>query len=135
MLAWDDSENAAAAYGGGPHHYSAELVAVSVTHAPEHAELAGEKERALDENRAFYARKLEPLPQEAKVSCARLRHEVVPGDHPTGALLRSARDEAFDLIVVGRRGLGRSSWFQMGSVTDRVARYAPCPVVVFGRGE
>lgn len=136
MLAWDGSENAAAAYAVAAdvaRRYDAELIAVSVTHAPEHAELAGEKERALAEARAFYARKLEPLLREAEGSGALLRHEVVPGDHPAETLLEHARDEAFDLIVIGRRGMGRTSWFRMGSVTDRISRYAPCPVMVVGR--
>lgn len=138
MLAWDGSENAAAAYAVAAdiaRRYNAELVAVSVAHAPEHAELAGERDRALEEARAFYARKLEPLAEEAGRSGLRLRHEVIAGDHPAEGLLQHARDGAFDLIVIGRRGMGRTSWFRMGSVTDRVARYAPCPVMVVGRGE
>lgn len=138
MLAWDGSENAAVAYAVAAdlaRRYGARLVAVSVAHAPEHAELAGEKERALEEARAFYARRLEPLVREAEGSEVPLHHEVIPGDHPAEVLIEHARDGAFDLIVIGRRGMGRTSWFRMGSVTDRVARYAPCPVVVVGRGE
>lgn len=138
MLAWDGSESAATAWAVAAdlaRRYGAELVAVSIAHAPEHAELSGEKERALDEARAFYARKLEPLMREAEASGLRMRHEVVAGDHPAEGLLEHARDGAFDLIVIGRRGMGRSSWFRMGSVTDRVSRYAPCPVMVVGRGE
>lgn len=138
MLAWDGSENAAAAYAVAAdvaRRYGAELVAVSITHAPEHAELPGERERALEEARAFYARKLEPLVREAKRSNLKLRHEVIAGDHPAEGLLEHARNEAFDLIVIGRRGMGRTSWFRMGSVTDRISRYAPCPVMVVGRAE
>lgn len=138
MLAWDGSENAAAAYAVAADlagRYDAELVAVSVAHAPEHAELAGEKEHALEEARAFYARRLEPLAFSARGSGLHLRHEVIAGDHPAEGLLQHARDEAFDLMVIGRRGMGRTSWFRMGSVTDRVARYAPCPVMVVGRAE
>lgn len=138
MLAWDGFENAAVAYAVAAdlaRHYDAELVAISITHAPEHAELAGEKERALEEARAFYARKLEPLTREAESSDLKLRHGVISGDHPAEGLLEHALDEAFDLIVIGRRGMGRTSWFRMGSVTDRVSRYAPCPVLVVGRAE
>jgi nucleotide-binding universal stress UspA family protein len=135
LLAWDGSENAAVVYEVASdlgERYLAELVAVSAAHAPEHAELAGEKERALDEGRAFYARNLEPLPREAEGSGARLRHEVVSGDDPVEALLRLPRDEVFDLTVIGRRGLVRKSWFRVRNVHDRVVRYAPCPVVDVG---
>jgi nucleotide-binding universal stress UspA family protein len=138
MLAWDGSENAALACKVAydlARHYGARLVAVSVTHAPEHAELPGEKERALEEARAFYARKLEPLVRESKVGEVVLKHEVIPGGHPAETLIEYARHEAFDLIVIGRRGMGRSSWFRIGSVSDRVARYAHCPVMVVGHGE
>lgn len=138
MLAWDGSENAGAAYAVAAdvaRRYGAELVAVSITHAPEHAELAGEKERALDEARKFYARKLEPLIQEAERSGLAIRHEVIAGDHPAEGLLQHARDAAFDLVVIGRRGMGRTSWFRMGSVTDRISRYAPCPVMVVGQAD
>jgi nucleotide-binding universal stress UspA family protein len=138
MLAWDGSENAALACKVAydlVRHYNARLVAVSVTHAPEHTELPGEKERALEEARAFYARKLEPLVQESKGGEVALEHKVISGGHPAEALIEYARHEAFDLIVIGRRGMGRSSWFRIGSVSDRVARYAHCPVMVVGRGE
>lgn len=138
MLAWDGSENAATAYEVAcdlADRYGAQLVAVSVVNAPEHAELPGEKERALEEARAFYSRKLEPLLQRAQATEAELRHEVIPGDHPAEALIEYARRNAFDLIVIGRRGMGRSSWFRIGSVSDRVARYAHCAVMVIGRGE
>lgn len=47
-------------------------------------------------------------------------------DEPSHSLI-SAGQRA-DLLVVGLRGLGESG--ELGSVSDRVVRHAPCPVVV-----
>jgi nucleotide-binding universal stress UspA family protein len=46
-----------------------------------------------------------------------------------GALIRLARDEGADLIVVGNRGLGTRRVL-MGTVPGRVAQRAPCDVLI-----
>jgi len=40
-----------------------------------------------------------------------------------------ARDERADLIVIGTHGRAGMSRMLLGSVTDRVVRLAPCPVL------
>ncbi|MEX0601270.1 MAG: universal stress protein [Rhodothermales bacterium] len=42
---------------------------------------------------------------------------------------RSKREEA-DLIIIGKRGRSAIERFFIGSVTERVVRHAPCPVLV-----
>lgn len=57
-----------------------------------------------------------------------IRLEVIDGD-PAAVILDTAVSEEIDLIVMtthGRTGLGR--WVY-GSVTERVLRHAPCPVL------
>jgi nucleotide-binding universal stress UspA family protein len=51
-------------------------------------------------------------------------------DDPAHALVESARDA--DLLVVGSQGLGSNP--AIGSVSQRVIRDAPCPVVVVPAG-
>lgn len=53
---------------------------------------------------------------------------TVSANGPTTALLDAA--ENADLVVVGRRGVGGFQRLLLGSVSDHVARHAPCPVVV-----
>ena len=46
------------------------------------------------------------------------------------AILSAAEAHDVDLIVVGRRGLGKFSGLLLGSTSDRVLHYAKAPVLV-----
>ena len=54
---------------------------------------------------------------------------VVRGD-PAEAIIEIAERESPDLIVIGRRGLGRLKGLLVGSVSERVARHAEIPVLL-----
>ena len=49
---------------------------------------------------------------------------------PAAALTDVCRDREADLLVVGRRGAGVLERLVIGSVADRLAHYAPCPVLI-----
>ncbi len=49
---------------------------------------------------------------------------------PPAALVNFCTDNDADLVVVGRRGAGFIERMVLGSVADRVAHYAPCPVLI-----
>jgi nucleotide-binding universal stress UspA family protein len=49
---------------------------------------------------------------------------------PASALTSLADDMGADLLVVGRRGAGMVERLILGSVADRVAHDAPCPVLI-----
>ncbi len=49
---------------------------------------------------------------------------------PASALAEMCRNLEADLLVVGRRGAGIVERLVMGSVADRAAHYAPCPVLI-----
>lgn len=53
---------------------------------------------------------------------------VVAEGSPTRKIVETAAD--FDLVVLGTLGRSALSKLFMGSVAERVTRYAPCPVLV-----
>ncbi|MEU9669113.1 MULTISPECIES: universal stress protein [Streptomyces] len=61
---------------------------------------------------------------------ARLREHLVEGD-PSEALIQAS--EGAELLVVGRRGRGGFARAMLGSVGQRCAQHAACPVVVVPR--
>jgi nucleotide-binding universal stress UspA family protein len=50
--------------------------------------------------------------------------------HPAEQVLWQPEDNQADLVVMGRRGLTRATRWILGSVSERVMRYAHCPVTV-----
>lgn len=62
----------------------------------------------------------------AGISC----ESVVRFGDPAGEILELAREGGYELIVMGRRGLGGAAKMLLGSVSDRVVKQAPCPVTV-----
>ncbi|KUG02416.1 universal stress protein uspa [hydrocarbon metagenome] len=49
---------------------------------------------------------------------------------PSQVIIAKAQEGFCDLIVMGSRGLGTVSGLLLGSVSDRVAKLAPCPVMI-----
>ena len=49
---------------------------------------------------------------------------------PAEKIVEVAKEENIDLIVMGSRGLGGIREFLLGSVSDRVADHAHCPVLI-----
>ena len=56
--------------------------------------------------------------------------ESILGSNPSRALVDTAENENFDLIVVGSRGLGNAAAFLLGSVSKQVVSKASCDVLV-----
>ncbi|MEM3578370.1 MAG: universal stress protein [Candidatus Bathyarchaeia archaeon] len=55
---------------------------------------------------------------------------VLEEGRPADKIVETAKEGNFDLIVMGHRGLGRVKEFFLGSVADRVADEAHCPVII-----
>ena len=55
---------------------------------------------------------------------------VLEEGRPSDKIVETAKEGNFDLIVMGHRGLGRVKEFFLGSVSDRVADEAHCPVLI-----
>jgi nucleotide-binding universal stress UspA family protein len=54
---------------------------------------------------------------------------------PFVEVVRYARDEKMDLIVMGTHGRGAIAHMLLGSVAERVVRKAPCPVLTVRQPE
>lgn len=76
-----------------------------------------------------YARKeLGTLAAEVRARAVAVREIVVQGK-PAAEILRVAREETFDMIILGTHGKGVLDQALFGSTTERVVRKAPCPVL------
>ncbi len=49
---------------------------------------------------------------------------------PAEKIVQIAREEGFDLIVMGDEDIGAIARFFLGSVSGKVSRHAPCPVLI-----
>jgi len=69
-------------------------------------------------------RKIKQTKRNLKVST------VIAEGRPSDKIVETAKEGNFDIIVMGSRGLGGIKEFFLGSVSDRVADEAPCPVLI-----
>lgn len=60
---------------------------------------------------------------------ATCRHIVASSSVPD-AIIDYAEQEKVDLIIIGSKGLSKSSRFKMGSVASKVVKHSPCSVLV-----
>jgi nucleotide-binding universal stress UspA family protein len=61
--------------------------------------------------------------------------KVVQSVNPHEGIITYASEHGIDLIVIALKGKSPLSYMVMGSVTERVIRYAPCPVLVVEEGD
>ena len=79
----------------------------------------------------------------ARTECTKLLAEfaisrgsiATPIGTPFVELVRMAKDEQADLLVIGTHGRGAVAHMLLGSVAEKVVRKAPCPVLTVRQGE
>jgi nucleotide-binding universal stress UspA family protein len=62
-----------------------------------------------------------------------VKTELIKAEDPGETILEMAEDQGFDLIVIGNRAKTQHERFALGSVTEKVSMYAPCPVLITKR--
>lgn len=91
-------------------------------------------ERAIEDHAASYAEKTEQLMRrrifEAGTEGADVTGVHLPEGRGAEEITGLAAELAADLVVIGRRGLGPLRRLLMGSVSEGVARLAPCPTLI-----
>ena len=86
------------------------------------------EQRRLAEDQAAKAL-LERVPKEPPLSEVKHRALVTHGE-PIAEILRVAKEEHADLLVIATHGRTGLKHFFLGSVVERVIRHAHCPVLV-----
>lgn len=118
--------------------YSADMVLVSVIH-PMYIPLDEESgftspqimEQYLDTLNAYHKSVLSKGLKKAKKLSPNLKvtTKLVKG-RPADEIIKVATEGNVDLVVMGSRGRGGVKQLLLGSVSDRVADNAPCPILI-----
>ena len=114
---------------------------VTILHVSESLEMSAvpQESAAYPSNTAVIAKDLRAIENEVLTKSVEHAKTVKPdvqvtailkeGD-PATQIVDTAKDGGFDIIVVGNRGLSKMRERLLGSVSERVLHYAPCPIVV-----
>lgn len=96
---------------------------------PPETSVSVELEAVLDNARAHYEEGFKKIMENARSRELSVSTAMVVG-HPAEQIIHRAETDGIDLIVLGRRGRSRIARMMLGSVSERVLRYAHCPVMV-----
>jgi nucleotide-binding universal stress UspA family protein len=106
----------------------AKLFVLAVIRPPEPAESA-EFHAVLDEGRERFEKSFIPIRERAKEREIELETDVVVG-HPAEQILHKADTIQASLIVLGKRSHTILHRWMLGSNSERVLKYAHCPVMI-----
>ncbi len=82
----------------------------------------------MEDYSASCKRQLDEVKETVRAGYARVTSEMCTGT-PFVEIIRTAREQASDLIVIGTHGRTGLAHVMMGSVAEKVVRKAPCPVL------
>jgi nucleotide-binding universal stress UspA family protein len=88
-----------------------------------------ELEAVLDDAREHFQEGFNKILEKARAHDLDVKTDMAVG-HPGEQIIHRAEVDKIDLIIVGRRGRSMISRMMLGSVSERVLRYAHCPVMV-----
>jgi nucleotide-binding universal stress UspA family protein len=106
----------------------AKLFVLAVIRPPEPAESA-EFHAVLDDGRERFESSFFPIRERAKEKEIELETDIVVG-HPAEQILHRADTIQASLIVMGKRSHTILHRWMLGSNTERVLKYAHCPVMI-----
>ena len=106
----------------------AKLFVVSVIRPPEPAESA-EFNAVLENGRERFETSFAPLRERARQKDIELETDIVLG-HPAEQIIHKADTIQASLIVMGKRSHTILHRWMLGSNSERVLRYAHCPVMI-----
>jgi|SRR5580704_6773025 nucleotide-binding universal stress UspA family protein len=104
------------------------LLIFAVIRPPEPAARA-ELNAILEDARDHYEQSFTQLRERAKQAGVEVQTEIEVG-HPAEHIVHRAEQIQAGLIIMGRRGISAFQRWMLGSISERVLRYAHCPVMV-----
>ncbi len=57
-------------------------------------------------------------------------NSIIREGNPASEILSTAKEGAFDVVVVGHRGKGKVRELFMGSISEKIVHTVPCTVIV-----
>jgi nucleotide-binding universal stress UspA family protein len=105
-----------------------EIIVISVAQPPEPIDIV-EMDAVIDSATQHYEELFKGLVRDAKERNIEIKTEVVVG-HPADQIVRYAKEKNSDMIVIGQKGKSKIETWLLGSVSKRVATYAPCTVTI-----
>jgi nucleotide-binding universal stress UspA family protein len=105
-----------------------ETIVLSVAQPPEPIDIV-EMDAIIDSATQHYEELFKGLREKAKEKGLEIKTEVAIG-HPADQIVRYASENHCDMVVVGQRGKSKIESWLLGSVSKRVATYAPCTVTI-----
>ena len=106
----------------------ATVLIFAVARPPEPA-TSVELEAVLDDAKEHYEEGFKKIMEKARGHEFNVQTAMAVG-HPAEQIIHRAETDGIDLIVLGRRGRSKFARMMLGSVSERVLRYAHCPVMV-----
>jgi len=106
----------------------AEILVLAIARPPEPATRV-EVDAVLDNARQHFEEGFRKVRERAQAAEVKLDTMIEVG-HPAEHLIHQAEVTRAELIIVGRRGTSLFEKWILGSVSERVLRYAHCPVMV-----
>jgi len=106
----------------------ARILLLAVARPPEPA-TSVELEAVLDDAKEHFEQAFIAVRDAARSAEVELQTDIVMG-HPAEQIIHRAEQDKVDLIVLGRRGTSTFHKWILGSVSEKVLRYAHCPVMV-----
>ena len=104
------------------------ILVVSVAQPPEPADIV-EVDAVIDSATQHYEGLFRGLREKAKEKNIEIKTEVLVG-HPADQIVKYAKENECDMVVLGQTGKSRIEKWLLGSVSKRVSTYAPCSVMI-----
>jgi len=106
----------------------AEVVVIAVAQLPKPATMV-EVHAVLDDAREHYTAAFEKLVRNAKEHGLDMTTEIGVG-HPAEQIIHRAEAGGIDMVFLGHRRTSRFAKLVVGSISERVLKYAHCPVMI-----